>query len=163
MRLKRPTLSDETLILRRISICFRRNACHKALNRGLEFSAILRPTMPSHRGPDRLGAAWPAHSEDISWCVSMIFLISHILPFLTAAVQPAYEMGIQSARLLLSRLSGRTETAPVKSNFPHIIVRYSCGSKGQQYSMPLFEKSLSEERLPVEKIFPEQQRTQVIR
>jgi LacI family transcriptional regulator, galactose operon repressor len=97
--------------------------------------------------------------RDISLvCFDDIPYLSHILPFLTAAVQPAYEMGLQSAQLLLNRLGGTAQDTPARIVLPtSLVVRYSCGSRGQQFSLPLFEKSSSEDKIPVNTLFPGQQ------
>ncbi len=55
---------------------------------------------------------------------------SRFFPFLTAVVQPAYEIGMNAAQLLFSRLdaeinvSGRQIVLPTR-----LLVRYSCGSR----------------------------------
>jgi LacI family transcriptional regulator len=54
---------------------------------------------------------------------------SHLFPFLTVAVQPAYEMGVKAAQLLLSRIEARAALAPRHILLPtHLIIRHSCGS-----------------------------------
>ena len=53
-------------------------------------------------------------------------------PFFTVAAQPAYEMGQHATRLLLSRLSGDTTTAPQEIVLPiEMIVRKSSGKPSQ--------------------------------
>ncbi|MCD6290641.1 MAG: LacI family DNA-binding transcriptional regulator [Anaerolineae bacterium] len=53
---------------------------------------------------------------------------SAIYPFLTVAVQPAYEMGAIATRLLLSRLSEQSDHGPLEIVLPMtIILRESCG------------------------------------
>ncbi len=50
-------------------------------------------------------------------------------PFLTVAVQPAYEMGRQAALLLLGRLSGANNTPPQEILLPvELVIRHSSGS-----------------------------------
>jgi len=56
--------------------------------------------------------------------------LSQLFPFLTVVVQPAYDMGINAAQLLLSRLDSEV---PLKARHvvlpARLIVRYSCGSQ----------------------------------
>ena len=51
-------------------------------------------------------------------------------PFLTAAVQPAYEMGRRAAELLLARLEG-TEAGPAQEILMpvELVVRHSSGTR----------------------------------
>lgn len=54
---------------------------------------------------------------------------AHVFPFLTVAVQPAYEMGATAARLLLNRLESGPGRQVQHIVFPtRLIVRRSCGS-----------------------------------
>jgi LacI family transcriptional regulator len=54
---------------------------------------------------------------------------SHLFPFLTVAVQPAYEMGARAAELLLSRIESGAALAPRQVVLPaRLIIRHSCGS-----------------------------------
>jgi LacI family transcriptional regulator len=54
---------------------------------------------------------------------------SHLFPFLTVVAQPAYDMGINAAQLLLSRLNSEVELRPRHVVLPsRLIVRHSCGS-----------------------------------
>jgi LacI family transcriptional regulator, galactose operon repressor len=54
---------------------------------------------------------------------------SHLFPFLTVAVQPAYEMGVKAAELLLSRIESDVALAPRQIVLPaRLIIRHSCGS-----------------------------------
>lgn len=68
---------------------------------------------------------------------------SRLFPFLTVAVQPAYEIGANAAQLLLSRLDADVPLQPRHVVLPtRLIIRYSCGSKlargsGQTLSLPL--------------------------
>jgi LacI family transcriptional regulator len=55
---------------------------------------------------------------------------SRFFPFLTVAVQPAYDMGVNAAQLLLSRLDAEVDLPPRHLILPtRLIIRYSCGSK----------------------------------
>jgi uroporphyrinogen-III decarboxylase len=68
---------------------------------------------------------------------------SRLFPFLTVAVQPAYEIGANAAQLLLSRLDADVPLPARHVILPtRLIVRYSCGSKlaggnGRSLSLPL--------------------------
>lgn len=53
-----------------------------------------------------------------------------IFPFLTYILEPGYEMGVEAARLLFSRLEAGPSLEPRQIFLPtQLIVRYSCGSK----------------------------------
>jgi LacI family transcriptional regulator len=68
---------------------------------------------------------------------------SHLFPFLTVAVQPAYEMGVRAAELLLSRIEAGAALAPRHVLLPiRLIIRHSCGSHlrddgGSELALPL--------------------------
>jgi len=52
-------------------------------------------------------------------------------PFLTHILEPAYEMGMNAAQLLFSRLDAQVELRPRQVVLPsRLIIRQSCGSKG---------------------------------
>jgi LacI family transcriptional regulator len=54
---------------------------------------------------------------------------ARVFPFLTVAVQPAYEMGATAARLLLNRLESGPGHQPQHVVFPtRLVIRRSCGS-----------------------------------
>ena len=82
--------------------------------------------------------------------------LSRVFPFLTVAVQPAYDMGVRAAELLLSRLSNSDNMPPRHVVFPtRLVIRYSCGSKMQKLCFPLPNIS-TEEGILVEPIGPEE-------
>ena len=55
--------------------------------------------------------------------------LSALFPFLTVVVQPAYDMGVNAAQLLLSRLDSEVSLPPRCVVLPtRLIVRHSCGS-----------------------------------
>jgi LacI family transcriptional regulator len=68
---------------------------------------------------------------------------SRLFPFLTVAVQPAYEMGARAAELLLSRVEAGAALAPRHVLLPtRLIIRHSCGSHlqdigGSELALPL--------------------------
>lgn len=71
--------------------------------------------------------------------------LSSVFPFLTVAVQPAYDMGAKAAELLLGRLSNSDNLPPRHTIFPtRIIIRYSCGSRMQKLFFPLPDISVEE-------------------
>ena len=68
---------------------------------------------------------------------------SHLLPFLTVAVQPAYDMGVNAAQLLLGRIETGQALEPRHVVLPtRLIIRHSCGShlhdgSGSELSLPV--------------------------
>ena len=80
--------------------------------------------------------------------------LARFFPFLTVAVQPAYDMGLNAAQLLFSRLDSEVNLQPRRVVLPvRLIIRHSCGSKLDKRSnnMPsasfLRSKSRSEGKL----------------
>jgi LacI family transcriptional regulator len=75
-------------------------------------------------------------------CFDDIPNLSLVFPFLTVVVQPAYEIGVRAAQLLISRLEGTENLAPRHIVLPiRLIVRHSCGSKISNLSLPIPEFS----------------------
>jgi LacI family transcriptional regulator, galactose operon repressor len=76
-------------------------------------------------------------------CFDDVDAASHLFPFLTVAVQPAYEMGVRAAQLLLSRVEAGPTLAPRHVLLPtRLIIRHSCGSHlrydgGSELALPL--------------------------
>ena len=71
-------------------------------------------------------------------CFDDLSSTSQLFPFLTVAAQPAYEMGLEAARLLLSALETKTRAAPRHIMLPsRLIVRYSCGSRMAEGALSL--------------------------
>jgi len=63
-------------------------------------------------------------------CFDDLPSISHLFPFLTVVVQPVYEMGVNAAQLLLSRLDAVAPIDPRHIILPtRMIVRHSCGAR----------------------------------
>ena len=55
---------------------------------------------------------------------------SRLFPFLTVVAQPVYDLGVNAAQLLLSRLDGEVNLRPRHVVLPsRLIVRHSCGSR----------------------------------
>jgi LacI family transcriptional regulator len=63
---------------------------------------------------------------------------SRFFPFLTVVVQPAYDMGMNAAQLLLSRLETQVNLQPRHVVLPtRLLIRYSCGSGLKEgYTVP---------------------------
>ncbi len=78
-----------------------------------------------------LGEAGLRVPQDVALvCFDDLAATSHLFPFLTVAEQPAYDMGFEAARLLLSALASDRLLAPRHVMLPsRLIVRYSCGSR----------------------------------
>ncbi len=85
---------------------------------------------------------------------------SAVFPFFTVAAQPVYEIGVNAAQLLLSRLDSEVPLQPRHVVLPtRLIVRLSCGSRLLQgvndgFSLPLPSPVRSESQL-VQKLSPE--------
>jgi LacI family transcriptional regulator len=63
-------------------------------------------------------------------CFDDLPSISHLFPFLTVVVQPVYEMGVNAAQLLLSRLDAAAPLDPRHIVLPtRMILRHSCGAR----------------------------------
>jgi LacI family transcriptional regulator len=106
---------------------------------------------------DRCGLRIPQDIALVSF--DDIPLLSHVFPFLTVAVQPAYEMGIKAAQLLLSRLNGEPDSQPCQIVLPTcLIVRYSCGSKPDDINLPIRKDILPEKKVPVQPLSLEERR-----
>ena len=55
---------------------------------------------------------------------------SHLFPFLTVASQPVYDLGVNAAQLLLSRLAADEDLPARQVVLPtRLVVRHSCGSR----------------------------------
>lgn len=90
--------------------------------------------------------------------------VSRLFPFLTVVVQPAYDMGVHAAQLLLSRLDSEVSLQPRHVVLPtRLIVRHSCGSRLQDsdhptFSLPLPKDAWAEESIMVKPLSPDEQR-----
>ena len=68
---------------------------------------------------------------------------SHLFPFLTVASQPVYDLGVNAAQLLLSRLAADEDLPARQVVLPtRLVVRYSCGARlsdpgGNSLSLPV--------------------------
>jgi LacI family transcriptional regulator len=78
---------------------------------------------------------------------------SQIFPFLTVVTQPVYDMGMNAAQLLLSRLGSDVRLRPRHVVLPvRLVVRHSCGSQradngGYPLSLPLPGEGQEQSRL----------------
>jgi LacI family transcriptional regulator len=71
-------------------------------------------------------------------CFEDIELASLIDPWLTVAVQPAFDMGMRATTLLLDRIAGRLDPPVVHEVLPvRLIVRRSCGSRVAESQLEL--------------------------
>lgn len=89
------------------------------------------------KAAEKLGLRIP---QDIALvCFDDLPNLALILPFLTVVVQPAYEIGVRAAQLLLSRIEDQA-IQPRHIVLPtRLIVRHSCGSRMPTLSLPLPE------------------------
>ena len=68
---------------------------------------------------------------------------THLFPFLTVASQPVYELGVNAAQLLLSRMADEDDLPARAVILPtRLVVRHSCGSRladpaGSSLSLPV--------------------------
>jgi LacI family transcriptional regulator len=90
---------------------------------------------------EAIGEAGLRVPQDVALvCFDDVSPSAQLFPFLTVAEQPAYQMGLEAARLLFARLDEGDAHAPRLITLPvRMIVRYSCGSRRGQtvLSMPL--------------------------
>jgi LacI family transcriptional regulator len=72
-------------------------------------------------------------------CFDDLPLTAIFLPFLTCIIQPAYEMGLNGAQLLFSRLEMNTNLKPRHVVLPsRLLIRYSCGNWLKEADSPEF-------------------------
>ena len=85
-------------------------------------------------------------------CFDELPELSGFYPFMTVAEQPAYDIGLNAAQLLLSRINNDAPLPPRKVILPsRLILRYSCGrmlkeANGENVHLPPL-KDISETRL----------------
>ena len=105
---------------------------HQLLDEGLSPTAIFATNNAIAMGViDAVGARGLRIPQDMA-LVSFDDLpnTSHLFPFLTVVTQPAYDMGVNAAQLLLSRLNSEVELRPRQVVLPtRLVVRHSCGSE----------------------------------
>jgi len=105
---------------------------HQLLEEGLNPTAIFAANQFIALGViQALGKRGLRIPQDIALvCFDDLPYVSRLFPFLTVVVQPAYDMGMNAAQLLLSRLDSEASLQPRHVVLPtRLIVRHSCGSK----------------------------------
>lgn len=84
---------------------------------------------------------------------------SYLFPFLTVVAQPVYDLGMQAAQLLLCRLRGQVDAPPSQIILStSLVIRYSCGGRRHDLSLPIMKDFLPEERIPVVPLTLDEQR-----
>jgi LacI family transcriptional regulator len=109
-----------------------RELAHQVLDEELEPTAICAANNVIAMGViEALGERGLRIPHDIALvCFDELPNVSRVLPFLTVVVQPAYDMGVNAAQLLLSRLDSEKALKPRHVVLPtRLLVRYSCGSR----------------------------------
>ena len=138
---------------------------HQVLDEGLEPTAIFAANNLIAMGViDALEARGLAIPQDIA-LVSFDDLpnASRLFPFLTVVAQPVYDMGLNAAQLLLSRLDSEGPLRPRHVVLPvRLIVRHSCGSTLKDnghspLSLPISQSGLRHSTM-VKPLSPEKQR-----
>jgi len=139
---------------------------HPVLDEGLNPTAIFAANNAIAMGAiQALGKRGLHIPQDIALvCFDDFPSLSRIFPFLTVVVQPAYDMGVNAAQLLLSRLDSEGNLQPRRVVLPtRLVVRHSCGSKLQDndhytLSLPLPENARMEESAMVKPLSPDERR-----
>jgi LacI family transcriptional regulator len=104
---------------------------YQVLDEGLNPTAIFAANNAIAIGViDALEKRGLAIPQDVALvCFDDFHNASRFFPFLTVVVQPAYEMGMNAAQLLFSRLETQAALPPRHVVLPtRLIIRYSCGS-----------------------------------
>lgn len=105
---------------------------HQLLDEGLNPSAIFATNNAIAIGViNALAKRGLQIPQDIALgCFDDLPNASHLFPFLTVVAQPAYDMGVNAAQLLLSRLDSGVDLRPRHVVLPsRLIVRHSCGQR----------------------------------
>lgn len=135
---------------------------HQLLDEGLNPTAIFAANQFIALGViQALGKRGLRIPQDIALvCFDDLPYVSRLFPFLTVVVQPAYDMGVNAAQLLLSRLDSEMSLQPRHIVLPtRLIVRHSCGSRLQDsdhptLSLPFPESAQMEESTIVKPLKP---------
>jgi LacI family transcriptional regulator len=139
---------------------------YQVLDEGLHPTAIFATNNAIAMGViDAVGKRSLRVPQDIALvCFDDLPNVSHVFPFLTVVVQPAYDMGMNAAQLLLSRLGSEASLQPRYVTLPtRLIVRHSCGNRLRDngdclLSLPLPASAQIEESIMVKPLRPEERR-----
>jgi len=134
----------------------------RVLDEGLNPTAIFAANNALAMGAiQALGERGLRIPQDIALvCFDDLPNVSRLFPFLTVVVQPVYDMGVNAAQLLLSRLDSEGSLQPRHIVLPtRLIVRHSCGSRLQDsdhptLSLPLPKDAQAEESTMVKPFSP---------
>ena len=118
---------------------------YQLLDEGLQPTAIFAANNVMAKGVmDALEKRGLRIPEDVALvCFDDFADLSSIFPFLTAVVQPAYDIGSNAAQLLFSRLDSEAAWQPRHVVLPlRLVIRYSCGRQlksggGRGLSLPI--------------------------
>ena len=127
---------------------------HQLLDEGLAPSAIFAANNAIAMGViNALGKRGLRIPQDIALvCFDDLPDASHLFPFLTVVAQPVYDLGVNAAQLLLSRLETEATLRPRHVVLPsRLVVRHSCGSR-------LVKNGQCPLSLPVPGVVPEESR-----
>jgi LacI family transcriptional regulator len=105
---------------------------HRLLDAKLGLTAIFAANNALAMGViDALGKHGLRIPQDIALvCFDDLPNTSHLFPFLTVVAQPVYDMGVNAAQLVLSRLESKANLQPRHVVLPtRLIIRHSCGSQ----------------------------------
>jgi LacI family transcriptional regulator len=105
---------------------------HELLDDGLEPTAIFAANNLIAMGVvDAVEERGLQIPQDLALvCFDDLPNASHLFPFLTVVAQPVYDLGMNAAQLLLSRLASQVPLQPRQVVLPvRLIVRHSCGSR----------------------------------
>jgi LacI family transcriptional regulator len=136
----------------------------RVLDEGLNPTAIFAANNALAMGAiQALGERGLRIPQDIALvCFDDLPNVSRLFPFLTVVVQPVYDMGVNAAQLLLSRLDSEGSLQPRHIVLPtRLIVRHSCGSRLQDsdhptLSLPLPKDAQAEESTMVKPFSPDE-------
>ncbi|MFC1975233.1 substrate-binding domain-containing protein [Chloroflexota bacterium] len=138
----------------------------QVLDEGLRPTAIFAANNAIAQGVvDALEKRGLRTPQDIALvCFDDLPNTARFFPFLTVAVQPAYDLGVNAAQLLLSRLDAEVNLQPRHVVLPtRLIIRHSCGStlksgNDSVFSLPL-PKATPEKSFLVKQLSPEEIRS----